>query len=194
MRRRTRSRAKGEERTIPADWPSIMRVLDVGANFAPLAAPGFFNDFDMLEVGRGMSASEDRAHFGMWAMMASPLIAGNDVRNMSARTTAILENREIIAIDQDPLGEQATLKTEPTLTTQVWTKRLAARDTYAVALLNRGDSAADIGVEWLHQLGFYARARVRDLWRHKDLGTYQHFYDVVVAPHDAVILKVTRLR
>jgi alpha-galactosidase len=158
-----------------------------------LARPGFFNDFDMLEVGNGMSATEDRAHFVMWAMMASPLLAGNDVRSMSAQTKAILLNREIIAVDQDPLGEQALLADEPSYTTQVWVRRLAAPGTYAIALLNRGEKAARIGVVWNWKVGFYGQARVRDLWTHRDLGVFPRGYATTVPAHGVAIVKVTRV-
>jgi CCR4-NOT transcriptional regulation complex NOT5 subunit len=88
----------------------------------------------MLEVGRGMSADEDRSHFGMWAMLAAPLIAGNDIRSMSATTKAILTNADVIAVNQDPLGKQATLVATPATNLQVWSKQLSGTNARAVAL------------------------------------------------------------
>ena len=176
---------------IAPDWDAVMHVLDEGVNLAIFAHPGFWNDFDMLEVGNGMSAVEDRAHFAMWAMMSSPLLAGNDVRTMSSTTKSILENREIIAINQDPLGEQALLADEPTPTTQIWVRRLASPGTYAIALLNRGPDAARIEVPWNWHVGFNGPASVRDLWDHKDLGTFRRGYATTVPAHGAAIIKVT---
>ncbi len=179
---------------IEPTWASVMRVLDQGSNLAPLSRPGFWNDFDMLEVGNGMSYTEARAHFAMWAMMASPLLAGNDVRKMSAQTRTILENREVIAVDQDPLGIQATLADEPTPTTQVWSRPLHVPGTYAIALLNRGNAPAEIRVGWNWHVGFAGPATVRDLWRHEDLGVFDRGYSIVVQPHDAAMIKVTQVR
>jgi alpha-galactosidase len=179
---------------VEPNWASIMRVLDTGSNLAMLSQPGFWNDFDMLEVGNGMSASEDRVHFSMWAMEASPLLAGNDVRTMTARTREILENREVIAIDQDRLGVAATLEGEPSISTQVWTRPLATPGTYAVAFLNRGDEPAIIGLRWNWHLGFAGPATVRDLWKHEDLGTFDKSFDAIVAPHDVLLLKITRIK
>ena len=83
-----------------------MQCIAFNDSLRQYAGPGYWNDPDMLEVGNGMSESEDRAHFTMWCMMASPLILGNDLRNMSEATRNILLNKEMIAIDQDPLGVQ----------------------------------------------------------------------------------------
>ncbi len=153
-------------------WQAVVRLIDQGSAYAMFSQPGYFNDLDMLEVGNGMSQAEDRAHFAMWAIFASPLFAGNDVRTMKPQTKAILENREIIAVDQDPLGIQATLADEPTITTQVWSRPLAKKGTYAMALLNRGERSAQITVPWDWRVGFYGPARVRDLWTHNDLGIF----------------------
>jgi len=179
---------------VEPNWASIMRVLDEGSNLAMFSRPGFWNDFDMLEVGNGMSASEDRVHFSMWTMEASPLLAGNDIRSMSDRTRRILENREVIAIDQDPLGIAATLADEPSISTQVWTRPLAAPGSYAVAFLNRGGAPAKIGLTWNWHLGFRGPATVRDLWAHKDLGIFPEGFAATVAPHDVLLLKVVETR
>ena len=85
---------------------SIIDCINRNDSLRSYAGPGHWNDPDMLEVGNGLSVNQDRAHFTMWCMMASPLILGNDVRNMSDETKAILTNRDLIAIDQDKLGVQ----------------------------------------------------------------------------------------
>lgn len=85
---------------------SVIDCINRNDSLRSYAGPGHWNDPDMLEVGNGLSVNQDRAHFTMWCMMASPLILGNDVRNMSDETKAILTNRDLIAIDQDKLGVQ----------------------------------------------------------------------------------------
>ena len=85
---------------------SVLDCINKNDSLRRYAGPGHWNDPDMLEVGNGLSVNQDRAHFTMWCMMASPLILGNDVRNMSAETKAILTNRDLIAINQDKLGVQ----------------------------------------------------------------------------------------
>ncbi len=90
-------------------WSSrgVLPIPDRQAGLRKYAGPGHWNDMDMLEVGNGMSEEEDRAHFSIWAMMASPLIAGNDLRHMNKETREILTNKDVIAINQDALGIQA---------------------------------------------------------------------------------------
>ena len=85
---------------------SVIDCINRNDSLRSYAGPGHWNDPDMLEVGNGLSVNQDRAHFTMWCMMASPLILGNDVRNMSDETKAILTNKDLIAIDQDKLGVQ----------------------------------------------------------------------------------------
>lgn len=85
---------------------SVLDCINKNDSLRRYAGPGHWNDPDMLEVGNGLTVNQDRAHFAMWCMMASPLILGNDVRNMSAETKAILTNRNLIAINQDRLGVQ----------------------------------------------------------------------------------------
>merc|ERR1712050_204265 len=107
-----------------------------------MVGPGSWNDADMLEVGNGMSDEQDKAHFTMWCILASPLIAGNDVRTMSNATRDILTNRHAIAVNQDKLGRQGRLVQNGTDGVQVWAKELSAPPgAYAVALLNRLSTA-----------------------------------------------------
>ncbi|RKN47944.1 glycoside hydrolase family 27 protein [Micromonospora endolithica] len=121
----------------------IQNIIDVTVPLASYARPGGFNDPDMMEVGRGgMTDTEMRSHFAMWAVMASPLIAGNDLRSMSAETRTILTNRNLIAINQDALGLQAT-QVSFDGTRRVLAKRLANGDV-AVALFNQGASSTTI--------------------------------------------------
>jgi alpha-galactosidase len=176
---------------INASWGSFTGLIDIDKPLAQYAGPGHWNDPDMLEVGRGMSADEDRSHFGMWAMLAAPLIAGNDIRSMSATTKAILTNADVIAVDQDPLGKQGTLVATPASNLQVWSKQLSGTNARAVALFNRSGSAASISVTW-SQIGLPAgAATVRDLYAQKDLGTSTDSYTATSVPsHGVVMLKI----
>jgi alpha-galactosidase len=157
---------------------------------AQYAGPGHWNDPDMLEVGNGgMTDAEYRSHFSMWAIMAAPLIAGNDIANMTQATKDILLNAEIIAVDQDPLGIQGRPISEST-TLEVWSKRLAGERSHAVVLFNRTEAPADITVTW-QSLGLTGTtAAVRDLWAHADLGNIEAQYTANVPSHGVVVLRV----
>ncbi|MEE6309501.1 ricin-type beta-trefoil lectin domain protein [Plantactinospora veratri] len=121
----------------------IQNIVNVNVPLAHYASPGSFNDPDMMEVGRGgMTDTEMRSHFALWAVMASPLIAGNDIRNMDAATQTILKNQNLIAINQDSLGLQATQVSNDG-TRRVLAKRLADGDV-AVALFNQGSSTTTV--------------------------------------------------
>jgi alpha-galactosidase len=174
-------------------WSRILANLDQEADLSPYAGPGHWNDPDILQAGLGgMTTAEDQAHVSAWAMLAAPLLAGNDLRSMSAATTAILTNREVIAIDQDPLGAEAT-RLSHTADADVWTRPLTNGDR-AVMLLNRGDhpetistSASDLG---LPNAGAYS---VRDLWAHR---TYESagVLAASVPAGSAVVYRVRPLR
>ncbi|WP_199517187.1 glycoside hydrolase family 27 protein [Nucisporomicrobium flavum] len=121
----------------------IQNIVNVTVPLAGYARPGGFNDPDMMEVGRGgMSDTEQRSHFALWAVMASPLIAGNDIRSMTTATRTILENENLIAINQDSLGLQATQVSNDG-TRRVLAKRLANGDV-AVALFNQGSGTTTV--------------------------------------------------
>lgn len=185
-------------------WSSwgIMRILDKQKGLRIHAKPGHWNDPDMMEVGNsGLTTNESRAHFSLWAMLAAPLIAGNDVRKMSKETQAILTNKEVIAVDQDALGIQGF----PALTEdglEVWVKPLA-NDEWAFCFLNRGKDAKTINFVWKDefikddnfQKQFDAKKtvyKVRDLWAKKDLGTTETVLKTSVASHDVVMLRLTK--
>ncbi len=165
-------------------------LLDRNVELHSFAGPGHWNDPDMLEVGNGgMTNSEYRAHFSFWALLAAPLIAGNDVRTMSPDTKEILLNKEIIAIDQDTLGQQGQrIWKKDDL--EVWSRPLGDGGR-AVILFNRGKDAADIAVRW-EQIGYPAHltAKVRNLWQHRDLGVFSNFYSARVDPHAVTVIKV----
>jgi alpha-galactosidase len=183
-------------------WSSwgVMRILDRQRGLRVHAGPGHWNDPDMLEVGNGMTAGEDRAHFAMWAMLAAPLIAGNDLRSMSAGTRALLTNREVIAVDQDSLGVQGWAYTTTQDGLEVWFKPLARGD-WAMAVLNRGPAARRVAFDWRHEnvsddlskrsADFAKRTyRVRDLLARRERGTTAAALDAVVPGHDVLMLRL----
>jgi alpha-galactosidase len=176
---------------INASWASVTSLIDQDSVLYTYAGPGHWNDPDMLEVGKGLTAAEDRAHFSMWAMLAAPLLAGNDIRSMSAATTTTLTNTDVIAVDQDALGAQGRLVATPATNLQVWSKTLSGANARAVALFNRTGAMAAITVQW-SALGLPAgNATVRDLWSHTGLGTANGSYTATAVPsHGVVMLRV----
>lgn len=177
-------------RDVTDRWPMVLRLIRENSVRAYAASPGGWNDPDMLEVGNGgMTDAEYRTHFSMWAMMAAPLIAGNDVRHMSGATRAILLNAEVIAVDQDTRGVPALIYRDDG-GPQVWARPLADPQARAVALYNPTDRPATIAVRWAEiGLGSGA-AQVRDLWEHADRGTFVDSYSARVEPHSTVMLRV----
>jgi len=138
-----------------------------------------------------MSETEQRAHFSLWAIMAAPLIAGNDLRDMSAATRAILTNAEVIAVDQDPAGIQGVRLWQSREGQELWAKPLAAPGERAVVLFNRAGRAADVTVMW-SELGLAGGSYpVRDLWTHADLGAFPNAYTATVPSHGVAMIKVT---
>ena len=173
------------------DQLSWTQILDLQVGLETYASPGHWNDPDMLEVGNGgMTTAEYRSHFSLWCMLAAPLMAGNDLKDMSAEIKEILTNKEVIAIDQDPLGMEGR-RVRKNGDSEVWAKQMKD-GSRAVALLNRGASDADISLSW-EDLGYPAHlaAAVRDLWAKKDLGKFTGTFSAKVPSHGVVMLRVT---
>jgi alpha-galactosidase len=161
------------------------------AGLAPFAGPGRWNDPDILEVGNGgMTADEERTHFSLWAMLAAPLIAGNDLVNMSAETKNILLNKEVVAIDQDSLGKEGD-RVSADGPLEVWSKPLAG-GAMAVALFNRTTGATHMTLR-LKDLGWKGPASARDLWTHEDVGAMRDEKTLTVPGHGVVMLRLTQL-
>ncbi|KAI7758188.1 hypothetical protein M8C21_006517, partial [Ambrosia artemisiifolia] len=153
-------------------WASMTSIADLNDKWAAYAGPGGWNDPDMLEVGNGgMTYLEYRSHFSIWALMKSPLLIGCDIRNMTAETFEILSNKEVIAVNQDPLGIQGR-KVNVTGTDgclQVWAGPLSG-NRFAIVLWNRCSEGGTIKVSW-DSLGLESSVSVsvRDLWKHEDV-------------------------
>src|ERR1700677_1597735 len=168
----------------------VVQILDLMNGLETYAGPGHWNDPDMLEVGNGgMTNEENRAHFSMWAMFSAPLLAGNDISNMTPDTKAILLNKEVIAIDQDALGRQGR-RVKKMGDLEIWSKQLSDGGR-AVALLNRGATAAKISVAW-SDIGYpdSLTASVAQFWAGKELPKQHGGYAAEVPSHGVVMVTV----
>lgn len=177
----------------------VLDMLDRGNGLEGYNKPGQWNDFDMLVVGlngeskelvgAGASNIEYRAHFSLWSILSTPLLTGTDVRNLDVYTLQTLTNKEIIALNQDELGIQAkTVKKTGSI--HVLAKPMSD-GSWAVALLNRGSETETISIDWQQDLGLdWSKAKVRDLWKHKDMGEFSKDYGVEVISHQAVMLRM----
>ena len=169
------------------------RMSDIGfgqAGLAKFAGPGHWNDPDMLEVGNGkMNTEEYRTHMSLWAILAAPLLAGNDLTTMTPETESILMNKEVIAVDQDPLGKQGDrVYAEGPI--EVWSKPLAG-GALAVGIFNRHQKPLTAHVDFT-KLGLTGGVQARDLWLHKDLGMLPSIYNIEVPAHGVLMLRITR--
>jgi alpha-galactosidase len=174
---------------INDSFGSVVSILKQNAPLAAAAGPGHWNDPDMLEVGNGgMTDAEYRSHFSLWTMMAAPLLIGSDLRKATPQTLAILTNRDLIAVDQDPLGAQGRVISQ-TAGHWIMAKPLAGGDV-AVALFNESDDAATISVN-AADLGLPQRAGypLRDLWQHDTTQT-AGVISAALAPHATVVYRV----
>ena len=178
---------------IANTFESVMDIIDLNAELWQFAGPGHVNDMDMLQVGRGMTHEEDKTHFAMWCMMCSPLLTGNDLTNISEKTLQLLTNKELIAINQDPLVYQAR-RIVANGDLEVWAKPLKSTMSgeVAIALLNRSEKAdtitfllKDVGIDATKQY------RVYNVWEEQE-SEYagDDFLSFAVPPHGVVVLKI----
>lgn len=191
-----------ELKQYDAGHSSILQIMDVNVNLADYAGPGRWNDPDMLVVGiyndkkavvnngfPGCSDEEFRTHMSLWCLMASPLLCGNDIRNMNYITKEILLNPEIIAIDQDELGKQARrIRDEGDY--EVFAKPMAD-GSIAIGFLNRNNEGTHkISISW-NELGIKGTWEIRDVWKHKDLGKFTDSFETDVKSHECVVVRIS---
>jgi alpha-galactosidase len=173
---------------IRDQWQSMERIGFAQSDLAPFAAPGHWNDPDMLEIGNGgMTTEEYRTHFSLWAMIAAPLISGNDLRSMTPEIKSILLNKDVIAVDQDRLGKGG-YRIAQNGQVEVWMKPLD-QGAVAIALFNRGDNPQDVGVKWA-DVKLTGTRTVRDLWKHQNLDRKADGFSANVPPHGVVMIRV----
>ncbi len=169
----------------------VLDILDMQDGLESYAGPGHWNDPDMLEVGNGgMTTNEYRAHFSLWSILSAPLLAGNDLRDMKPEIHDILTNKEVIAVNQDPLGSQGR-RVHKDGDLEVWSKQMQD-GSRSVLLLNREANEKEIGFRW-EDIGYpgHLNAGVRDLWQGRDLGQRKERFSTTVAPHSVVMIRIT---
>lgn len=192
-----------EFKHVEGNWSSwgFMKIAEMRKDIRKYSGPDHWNDFDMMEVGDGMTNTEDKTHFSMWCMLASPLIAGNDFRKMSSETLAILTNKNLIAVNHDKLGIQGfKLTVEDGV--EVWVKPLSD-GAWAITFLNRTELPKKINFDWKKNpikdadFGYEADFgktifKIKDLWKNKEVGNTNKVFTSEIAPHDVVVLKLTK--
>jgi alpha-galactosidase len=174
------------------EWSHGMtNVLDMQVELWRYSGPNQWNDADMLEVGNGgMTTTEYESHFSLWAMLAAPLMAGNDLSKMDAETLRILTNKDVIAVDQDPLGQQGKrIWKEGNL--EIWTRPLKGGE-HAVVLFNRSPAPVEMKVTW-QQLNLPAalKAEVKDLWTKKVARAFRGGFVRTVVSHGVVMARIS---
>jgi hypothetical protein len=168
---------------INNSWGSVKDILAENLYLSAYCHDGHFNDMDMLEVGRSLSVEEDKTHFGMWCIMASPLLIGCDMTNIKSQTLTLLKNKELIALNQDPLYQQAYVAgltngchiLVKDIETQNGTKR-------AFALYNPNDDARAATIKF-SQIDLAGKVQLRDVFQKKDLGDFENQYEVTIPAH-----------
>ncbi|MBW5423316.1 alpha-galactosidase [Streptomyces sp. BG9H] len=174
---------------ISDNWNSMLSIMKKNLPLDEYAGPGHWNDPDMLEVGNGgMTDTEYRTHFSMWSIMAAPLLIGSDLRKATPGTFEILGNKEVIAVDQDPLGKQGKVVSSQD---GRWVVAKEMKDgSRAVALFNESGTAQAVSTT-AKAVGLPGAPAytLRDLWRHKSYHTAGRISATVPA-HGTVLLRV----
>ena len=178
---------------ITANFDRISLIGREQAGLARYAGAGHWNDPDMLEVGNGkLTLDENRTHMGMWAMLAAPLLAGNNLSQLSPDINAILTNREIIAIDQDPLGREADrIYAEGPI--EIWARPLAD-GSRALAIFNFGEQRSYLRGISLHlaEAGAANGWHARDVWMAHELGPIYDSTQLTLPRHGCIILRLSK--
>lgn len=172
------------------NFGSIHSIIELNTYLAPYCSPGKYNDMDMLQLGRGLNVEEEKTHFGIWAIMSSPLVIGCNFAGIRQSSLDILKNAEVIAVNQDALGLQAELVARDDKA-MVFSKpiEIAHGKVRAVALYNSGESDKTIRVRF-NDIQLSEKAKVRDLWSHTDLGQFTVYYETVVPAHGTAMLRI----
>lgn len=183
-------------------WDAMIHILDENRDLGKYAGPGHWNDPDMLEVGNGgMTNEEYKTHFSLWCMMASPLMAGNDLGTMSPEIKSILTNSEVIALDQDKLGKQGFCYRDNG-DYEIWIKKLDGNEKAAL-LLNRGDEEKTVQVDfnvllkandnyWSNEAFKLEDYKVRDLWEHKEVPMNKTVAYLTLPPHSVKVFRFSK--
>lgn len=184
---------------IADSWGSMAGIGFNQNGHEKYAGPGHWNDPDMLIVGKvgwgpklhptRLTPNEQYTHITLWSLLDAPLLIGCDMTQMDDFTRGLLTNDELIAVNQDPLGRQASRVSSGTNDTEVWAKDMED-GSKAVGLFNRGDLPATVTAKW-SDLGIAGPHQVRDLWRQKDIGSFDAAYSVTLPRHGAAMIRVS---
>jgi hypothetical protein len=182
---------------ITDTWKSISDIGFAQDKWTPFAGPGHWNDPDMLVVGwvgwgprlhpTKLTRDEQRTHISLWCLLSAPLLLGCDLERLDDFTLGLLTNDEVLEVNQDPLGRQAS-RVSKDGDLEVWAKEMED-GSKAVGLFNRGESESKVAARW-SDLGLSGRQRVRDLWRQKDLGVFEGEFEATAPAHGVVLIKV----
>ena len=183
------------------NWKSLEHEFVLGARWHDFVGPGHWPDADMLPVGHlsagnrsvgpdrftHLTRDEQLTHISLWSLLPSPLMVGANLPDNDDWTTALLTNPEVLAVNQDALGQPAQRLTNVLVGAEIWTKKLADKSR-AVGIFNRGNTVMPVNLVW-HDLGLRAKPAIRDLWLRKDLGRQKNFA-AELPPHGCVLLRV----
>ena len=185
-------------------WSSwgFFKIAEMRKDIRQFSGPDHFNDFDMMEVGDGMTYVEDKSHFALWCMLASPLIAGNDFTKMTQQTLAILTNKELIAINQDQLGIQG-FKFSDENNMSIWAKPLK-NGNWAISFFNKGNQKQTINFDWKSQVVIdeinklnasfnKTEYKIRDAFNHNEVKTTKAIFKSDIDFHDVITLVLTKI-
>lgn len=185
---------------VKDDWRSLSQTAFSRDRWAALNGPGHYNDPDMLVIGyvgwgkrrpTQLNSDEQYTQMSMWCLMSAPLLLGCDLEMLDPFTLGLITNDEVLAIDQDSLGKQAT-RVAHVGNVDVYAKPLED-GSWAVGLFNRGNSQTKGAVRW-KDLGVSGSHSVRDLWRQKDLGVFEEKFETMVAAHGVVLVQMTEAK
>ncbi len=184
-------------------WSSwgVWKIINMRKDIRKYSGPGHWNDFDMMEVGNGMTDAENRSHFAMWCMLASPLIMGNDLRDISKETIKTLTSKEVITVNQDKLGIQGFRFTNEN-NIEIWLKPLA-NDEWAISFVNMNNQPYELQFDWnKHEIGDdlnkkrldtkQVHFKIRDLFNKKDIGTTEAPLKATIGVHDVLMIKLSK--
>ena len=168
---------------INSSWESVKGIIAENLYLSAYCSKGHYNDMDMLEVGRSMTGEEDRTHFGLWCIMNSPLLIGCDLRNIKEATLNLLTNTELIALNQDPLCQQAYIAALINgcylLVKDLGTRNGTRR---AFAVYNPNDQTKTVTMPF-SAIDLAGKVTLRDVFRKKDVGEMTDSYEVKVPAH-----------
>jgi alpha-galactosidase len=184
-------------------WSSwgIWKIINMRKDIRKYAGPGHWNDYDMMEVGNGLTDAENRSHFVMWSMLASPLIMGNDIRSMDDETLKTLTNKEVIAVNQDKSGIQG-LRYCNEDDIEIWLKPLS-NDEWAVSFINMNDQPFYLEFDWLKQemgddlntrfIDFHHQSyEIRDVFKHERIANTTEPLQATLEVHDVLLLRLSK--